>query len=80
MVNTSKIKSTVKKAEKKVAKSVKKAEKKVAKTVEERKFSIGSGSTTNGSGFYPTGRPTTAAFNPIAPQQQQWPMHDVRLQ
>jgi hypothetical protein len=54
--------------------------KKVAKTVEERKFSIGSGNTSNGSGFYPAGRPTTAAFNPITAQQQQWPMHDVRLQ
>jgi hypothetical protein len=54
--------------------------KKVTKTVEERKFSIGSGSTANGSGYYPTGRPTNAAFNPATAPQQQWPMHDVRLQ
>jgi hypothetical protein len=54
--------------------------KKVTKMVEERKFSIGSGSTSNGSGFYPAGRPTNAAFNPAVAQQQQWPMHDVRLQ
>ena len=45
----------------------------------ERKFSIGSGSATNGSGFYPAGRPTGAAYNPAA-SHQQWPMHDVRLQ
>lgn len=49
-----------------------------SQTIEERKFSIGNGSTTNGSGFYPAGRPTNAAFNPTAAQQ--WPMHDVRLQ
>jgi hypothetical protein len=48
--------------------------------IAERKLSIGSGATTNGSGYYPNGRPTTAAFNAVSASQQQWPMHDVRLQ
>lgn len=53
---------------------------KAAKAVDDRKFSIGSGSTAAGSGYYPTNLPTNAAFNPAMAQQQQWPMHDVRLQ
>ncbi|KAH8598954.1 RTA1 like protein-domain-containing protein [Bisporella sp. PMI_857] len=48
-----------------------KAEWKKAKAVpEERKFSIGSGSSTNGNGYYPNGRPGMAAANPT---QSQWP-------
>ena len=40
--------------------------------VEERKFSIGSGSSTNGSGYYPNGRPATTG---LKPSQSSWPSH-----
>jgi len=55
--------------------------KKVKAEAEERKFSIGSGSSTNGNGFYPNGRPTSGA---LQPSKSQWPshgpMHQVPLQ
>ncbi|KAG9244915.1 RTA1 like protein-domain-containing protein [Calycina marina] len=38
----------------------------------ERKFSIGSGSTNNGSGYYPNGRPNSSAMQPTP---SQWPSH-----
>lgn len=62
-----------------IGKDWKKRKPESMETIEERKFSLGNGSINNGSGYYPNGRPTAAAFNP-AVTSNQWPMHDVRLQ